>query len=851
MFLFKRKKEKKLWDLVKRINDLEKQVACLTMEQRKARIQELKKTITDRQEYTEEELEEVFALVRETARLTLGQRPYDVQVMGGIALSQGKVIEMKTGEGKTLAATMPLVLEALKSRGAHLVTVNDYLAQRDTVWMGQIYHALGLSVACLTRESAFLYDPDYIKDRERREKLDKERDKIGGFKVVKDFLRPITKKQAYQADITYGTNNDFGFDYLRDNLVYDIKDKVQRPLHYAIIDEVDSILIDEARTPLIISAPRRESLDTLYRLANLVKKLSPQEDVDIDEKLKTVVLTEKGQGKVVLWLGKDPWAENNIPLLYRLEAALRAQFLFKKDRDYIVKNGQVLIVDEFTGRILPGRRWSAGIHEAIEAKEGVSIRQEMKTLATITFQNYFRLYEKLAGMTGTAMTEAEEFYKIYNLETIAIPTHRPMIRKDLPDKIYQTEQAKFKALIQEVKARHEKGQPILIGTRSIEKSELIARLLKEQGLSCQVLNAKYHEKEGEIIAQAGKLGAITVATNMAGRGVDIILGGNPPDEEQRKKIIQLGGLCVLGTEKHESRRIDNQLRGRSGRQGDPGVSQFFISLEDDIARDEKGRIFNGQRIKNLMKSLNLPPDYAIENRTISRLLERAQEMVEGFYFDIRKRLLEYDDVLNAQRKKIYQQRDEVLGMNKEQLEEFILQVIKKEIRQIIHSLLQNTKDYQEINFKLIADEMSNLFPVPLDFEEKLKQVALSINKNKELEEKLVEYNFGLAKKFLEEKQRALFSKEPPVLSEDEFVKIQKRLILQIIDYFFQNYLEEMEYFKQGISLRAYGQKDPLDEFRRESLIKFRQLNSAIWHQVAQSILNLNIPRSNKSSLRKV
>ena len=815
------RKEKKLNNLVNKVNAKEKEVSSLSMDQMKEKI----KVIREKPEKTEEDLVLTFALTREMARRTLGQRPFDVQVRGGLVLAQGKIAEMKTGEGKTLTATMPLVWEALKGKGAHLITVNDYLARRDTVWMGQIYHALGLTVSCLTQEGTFIYDPEYLAKKEE-ERLDKERDETGSFKVIKDFLRPITKQEAYSADITYGTNNEFGFDYLRDNLVYSFKNKVQRPLYYAIIDEVDNILIDEARTPLIISAPREEPTELYYQLARVVKKLKPGEDLIIDEKRKSVILTSQGQEKIIMAFRQDPWANNNVAFLYRLEAALRAETFFKLDRDYVIKNNEVLIVDEFTGRILSGRRWSSGIHEAIEAKEGLSIRQEMKTLATITFQNYFRMYEKLAGMTGTAMTEAEEFHKIYNLEVVAIPTNRKMIRKDWPDKIYQTEKIKFDALIEEVISRHKQGQPILIGTRSIEKNELVASSLQNRGLNCQVLNAKYHEREGQIIAQAGKLGAITVATNMAGRGVDIILGGNPPDPLEQKKVIELGGLCVLGTERHEARRIDNQLRGRAGRQGDPGESRFFISLEDDIAR-----IFGGDKIKVLVKRFNLPPDYPIENKMISRLIERAQEKVEGMNFDARKYILDYDDVMNIQRKAIYQKRNNILKFKKDELDNFVLEMYEEEIREII---VFNTKDkdMEKWDISKITEELSQIFPVPINLEEKLKDIISRRGFNLEqAREEIIQYSLDLWKDNFSSWQKNIYQK----ISPEQLTEIERKFILEIIDYYFQNYLEEMEYFKRGIGLRAYGQHEPLDEFRREALIKFKNLTTDIRRQITHTL----------------
>ncbi|MBZ9572221.1 preprotein translocase subunit SecA [Patescibacteria group bacterium] len=678
---------KKLKPLIEKINSLELKFESFSNEKLKEKTVEFKERLK-KGEILDDLLPEAFALVRESAKRTLRQRHYDCQLIGGIVLHQGKIAEMKTGEGKTLAATLPLYLNALEEKGCHLVTVNDYLARRDTVWMGQIYYLLGLSVGCLNHEQAFLYDPNYKKPDEEEEKI---RDTLGGFKVVEDFLRPCKRSEAYLADITYGTNNEFGFDYLRDNMVYTITDQVQRKFHYAIVDEVDFILIDEARTPLIISAPDTESSKWYEEFARIIPRLDQKTDYQIDEKMRVVTLTEEGISKIEKILGMENiYTEKGIRYLHHLEQALRAQAInpadgkpfFAKDRDYIVKDGWVIIVDEFTGRLMPGRRWSGGLHQAIEAKEGVVVRPESLTLATITFQNYFRLYEKLAGMTGTAVTSAEELYKVYGLEVIVVPTNKPMIRVALPDRIYKTEKGKFKAVIREIKERHELGQPVLAGTRSVEKNEYLGKLLEKEGIPHQILNAKYHEKEGQIIAQAGKIGAVTVATNMAGRGVDIILGGNPQNTEEAKKVIEFRGLHVIGTERHEARRIDNQLRGRAGRQGDPGSSQFFVSLEDDLLR-----IFGGDRIKSLMEILKIPEDQSIETKLISGAIEQAQAKIEGIHFDARKHVLEYDDVMNKHREAIYRKRKEILKASSQELREKILKMIEKTSFSI--------KDYEE------------------------------------------------------------------------------------------------------------------------------------------------------------
>lgn len=601
----------------------------------------------------EPDLVRAFALVREAARRTLGQRPYDVQLLGGLVLNEGRIAEMMTGEGKTLAATAPAYFNALGGRGTHIVTVNEYLAKRDTVWMGQIYHLLGLKVACLIHEGALIYDYQFEPE------LDKERDVTGAFLVQEKFLRPASRREAYGADILYGTNHEFGFDYLRDNLVHSLKDQVQRGHHYAIIDEVDSILIDEARTPLIISAPDSGSSQFYRAMSRIVSRLEKEADYLVDEKMRSADITQAGIDKVEKALGIDNlFAPENLRLSHYLQECLRAYALYELDRDYVVKDGEVIIVDQFTGRLMWGRRYSGGLHQAIEAKEGVAVQQESRTVAQISIQNYFRLYEKLAGMTGTAQTSAEEFDKVYKLEAMTVPTHQPMIRQDLQDVIYKNQEAKFKAAVLEVKNRHQKGQPVLVGTASIERNEELSRRLRLAGVRHEILNAKNHEREGAIIAQAGRWSAVTVATNMAGRGVDIILGGNPQDISEAQKVREIGGLHVIGTERHEARRIDNQLRGRSGRQGDPGSSQFFLSLEDDLLR-----IFGGERIQNLMKRLDIPDEEPIQAGLISRGVAQAQAKIEGLNFDARKHLLEYDDVLNKQRIVFYKKRRELLENN--------------------------------------------------------------------------------------------------------------------------------------------------------------------------------------------
>ena len=655
---------KSLQPIVEKINSFEKDFEKFSIEQLKEKTKELKERLAKGQTFNDI-MPEAFALVREASKRTLNQRHFDAQLIGGIVLHQGKIAEMKTGEGKTLAATLPACLNALEGNGVHIVTVNDYLAKRDMVWMGQVYNSLGLSAGCIVNESGYIYDVNYKNDEK-----DRERDSTGSFKVIQDYLKPCSRKEAYSADITYGTNNEFGFDYLRDNMAYEFGQQAQRGFNFAIVDEVDSILIDEARVPLIISGQAEEATEKYYQFAKVAAPLEKNTDYEIDEKLKTVSFTEQGQNRVVKSLGFDPWLDNDIATTHQLESALRAKTLFLKDRDYTVKNGEILIIDEFTGRILPGRRWSAGLHQAVEAKENLQVKPESITMATITFQNYFRMYKKLSGMTGTALTSAEEFDKVYKLDVVSIPTNKPMIRKDFADKVYKTENGKFKAAVKEIEELHKKGQPILVGTRSVERNEYLGKLLETKGIPHNILNAKNHEREGEIIAQAGKKGAVTIATNMAGRGVDIILGGNPPSPEEARMVGELGGLHVMGTERHEARRIDNQLRGRSGRQGDLGSTQFFVSLEDDLMR-----IFGGDRVKSLLTAFNIPEDEPIQAGMISGAIESAQEKIEGFNFDARHHLLEYDDVINKHREIIYKKRKEFL--ESENLKEKVLEIFKK------------------------------------------------------------------------------------------------------------------------------------------------------------------------------
>ncbi|MBX4215445.1 preprotein translocase subunit SecA [Candidatus Parcubacteria bacterium] len=701
-------------------------------------------------------LPEAFALVREAAKRTLGERHYDVQLMGGLALHKRNIAEMRTGEGKTLVATLPTYLNAISGKGVHVVTVNDYLSRRDAVWMGQIYAFLGLSVGVLNHDAAYRYDPGHIDE-------DKGRDELGSFKVFHEFLRPVSKKEAYAADITYGTNNEFGFDYLRDNIAYKLDDVVQRGYHYAVVDEIDSILIDEARTPLIISAQTGNSEDLYAKFVTIAAALERDRDFTVDEKRRAIALTDEGIERAEKALGVgNIYSERGVKYVHHLETAVRAKALFQRDKEYVVKGGEVIIVDEFTGRLQPGRRWSEGLHQAVEAKEGVRVKEESRTFASITFQNYFRMYEKLAGMTGTAATSAEEFRKVYGLTVVPVPTHRPSARTDHNDLIFQTEKGKLLALTRRVKALHGKGQPVLIGTVSIEKNEVLSAYFAREGIPHTVLNAKNHEQEGEIIAQAGKKGAVTIATNMAGRGVDIKLGGVPFDKGSYDAVRSLGGLYVLGTERHEARRIDNQLRGRAGRQGDPGETQFYVSLEDTLMR-----VFASDTVKNMMGRFGIPEDEPIEAKLISRALESAQEKIEGFNFDARKHVLEYDDVLNQQRKSVYDRRRKILEGDRSQMEELLSECAA-------------------------GDEAV------------LKDI---------------------------EGKRTL-------LGEATFYDFVRRAALSVIDLLWVDHLELMEYTRSSVNLRAYGQRDPLVEYKREGLRLFREMQEALRNQLLSLIASL-------------
>ena len=745
------KKLKAYYPIVEKINKLEAEIKAFSDGELALKTPYFKEKIKNG-ENLDSILPEAFAVIREASRRTLGERHFDVQLIGGMILHKGNIAEMRTGEGKTLVATLPAYLNALTGKGVHIITVNDYLSRRDAVWMGQIYSFLGLSVGILNHDQSFLYDP-------KHKELDEERDELGAFKVVHEFLRPCSRQEAYRADITYGTNNEYGFDYLRDNIEHIVNDIRQREYNYAIVDEVDSILIDEARTPLIISMPTVDSENLYGTFAAIARNLQKDTDYKVDEKFKQITLTDEGINKAEKALGvENIYTDKGVKYVHHLETAVRAKALFNRDKEYVVRDGEVIIVDEFTGRLQPGRRWSEGLHQAVEAKEGVEVQKESRTFASITFQNYFRLYKKLAGMTGTALTSGEEFYKVYGTDTVAVPTNKPIARKDHNDLIFQNENGKFKALAREVKEMHDRGQPVLIGTVSIEKNEVLSEYLSREGIPHNILNAKNHEKEGEIIAQAGKLGGVTVATNMAGRGVDIKLGGVPFDQGNYEKVKGLGGLVVIGTERHEARRIDNQLRGRAGRQGDPGETQFYVSLEDTLMR-----VFASEMIKKMMGRFGIAEDEPIQNYLITRSLEKAQEKIEGFNFDARKHVLEYDDILNHQRKIVYERRRKIL-----------------------------------------------------------------LGVRKDIEEKLAEM-------FEDDEIRKILDDKKALLGEDEFYSALRRLLLQAIDMFWVEHLEMMDYTRSSVNLRAYGQRDPLVEYKKEGLRLFKEMEFAIREEIARLV----------------
>ena len=801
---------RRIQPLIDQIGQWETKIGPLSNDQLRAKTAQLRERI-DRGESLEEILPEAFAVVRETAKRTLGERHFDVQLIGGIVLHEGKIAEMATGEGKTLVSTLPAYLNALKGKGVHIVTVNDYLAQRDSEWMGVIYRFLGLSVGVILHE---------LNDQER--------------------------KNAYRCDIIYGTNNEFGFDYLRDNMKFALDDYVQRDLNYGIVDEVDSILIDEARTPLIISGPAEESTDKYYQINRIIPSLKQGRDYQLEEKSHAAFLTEEGVAHVEKLIHMDNlYDPRNIETLHHVNQALRAHTLFKRDVDYVVKEGEVIIVDEFTGRLMPGRRWSDGLHQAVEAKENVRIENENQTLATITFQNYFRMYKKLAGMTGTADTEAAEFRKIYNLDVVVIPTNVSLIRTNYPDVIYKTEEEKFRAAVREIKELYQSGRPVLVGTISIEKSESLSHLLKKQGIPHNVLNAKHHEREAEIIAQAGRLEAVTLSTNMAGRGTDILLGGNPkflartmvegePSEEsmkkasekssaivqkEKEKVIQLGGLHVLGTERHEARRIDNQLRGRAGRQGDPGSSRFYLSLEDDLLR-----IFGSERISNMMDRLGIEEDQPIEHGLVSKAIESAQRKVEAHNFEIRKHLLEYDNVLNKQREVIYSQRREVLGS--EDLRETVIGMIEEQSEGLVDFYTDEKEHPEDWDLKSLQDAVYQQFSFrwPLPSAEK---DGLNRNRLKEMILEMAKGNYqGKEEEF-----------GVPMLR-----YLEKVIMLQSIDYHWKDHLLAIDQLKEGIGLRGYGQKDPLIEYQKEAYQMFLEMLDRIKKDTVEKLFAIQIAK---------
>ena len=805
------KQLKKLGPLVEEINSLESKMKKLKDDEFPGMTAAFKQRLAEG-ETIDDLLPEAFALAREAIQRTVSERAFDVQLMAAITLHQGQIAEQKTGEGKTLSSTIAAYLNGLAGKGVHIVTVNDYLARRDTGWYGKALRFTGLSLACIVHDQAFALDLEYIDEQQDDERL--------------KHLKQVTRQEAYQADITYGTNNEFGFDYLRDNMALRFEDQVQRGHYFAIVDEVDSILVDEARTPLIISAPDAEPTQKYYEFANLIKNLSSDTDYLIDEKHKTANLTEHGIKKVEKRLGVDNLYEKDFDTIHHIENALKARTLFLQDRDYVVKDDQVVIVDEFTGRLMHGRRWSEGLHQAVEAKEGVKIQQESITMATISFQNYFRMYQKLSGMTGTAATEAEEFEKIYGLETIIVPTNKPMIREDRPDLVYKTMRAKYGAVVQEIEECYQKGQPVLVGTTSIERNEIISKFLDKKGIPHNLLNAKQHEKEAAIIADAGKSKAITVATNMAGRGVDIVLGGSKEGrelkdwQEEHDKVIKLGGLHVIGTERHESRRIDNQLRGRSGRQGDPGSSRFFVALEDDIMR-----LFGGEKIASLMTTLKLPEDQPIEHAMVSKAIEQAQIKVEGFNFDMRKRVVEYDDVMNKQREIIYKRRQATL-QTKSEFKKEIQEKMTTEVENLVS--LHAPEGLTTIEYEQITTGFCEILPLDTNSQGKLKAQLKKIGEPEKAKD--------LLKKLL---TNAYQSREKQTGSET-MRQIEKFVFLRTIDKLWIDHLDAMDDLREGVGLRGYAQKDPLVEYKKEAFASFERLLNSVDHDVIRQVFRIQV-----------
>ncbi len=800
------------------INELEDEIRKLKDTDFPKETETLKKQLQSSEKTLDEILPRAYALVREAARRVYGMRHFDVQILAGIALHEGKIVEQKTGEGKTLTATLPLYLNALEGKGAHLVTVNDYLARRDAGWMGMIFHFLGLSTAAIISDTSYIIDPEYS-DAEAGD-------------VRLKHLKPVSRKEGYDADITYGINSEFGFDYLRDNMVQTPDQIVQRGFNFAIIDEADSVLIDEARTPHIISAPYEEDTSKYYQYAKIVKQLDPKTDYVIDEKLRTANITEAGITKIERILGVANIYEKDFDTLFHIEAALKAEALFKLDKDYIVKEGEVIIVDEFTGRLLQGRRFSEGLHQAIEAKENVAIQKESKTLATVSLQNYFRLYKKLSGMTGTAATESEEFHKIYKTDTLIMPTHRAMVRKDNADMIYKTEKAKFNAVVEEIAKQYKNGRPVLVGTTSIEKNEYLSKLLHQKHIPHELLNAKNHLKEAQIIARAGEKGAVTVATNMAGRGVDIILGGAVPDDASKKEmqewqkkhdeVVELGGLYVMGTERHESRRIDNQLRGRSGRQGDPGDTGFFVSLEDDLMR-----IFGGEQIAKLMNFLNFPEDQPLSHPMVSRAIEQAQVKVEGFNFDIRKHLVDFDDVLNKQREIIYTLRRKMVQLAHEDPEEFkntVFTIFNDQITSVMGSYLSIGDNITEDELNVLSQDLEVMFGSDKTHYEKYFKKR----------------NFVDLQDYLIKKTEEYFVNKEKELGKDIWFDVVRSIFLSIVDQYWTEHLTAIEDLREGINLRGYAQLDPLVEYKNEAYNMFERLVQNINFEFSRRILRVEV-----------
>ena len=793
---------KKLESVKDAANRLESEFQSLTADRLRGKTAEFRQRL-EQGESLDALLPQAFAAVRESARRNLGQRHYDVQIIGGAALHQGKIAEMKTGEGKTLVATLAAYANALGGRGVHIVTVNDYLSRRDPVWMGPVYHALGLSVGCLQHDAAFVYDPEITSGKQ-------------------PFLRPVSRADAYRADITYGTNNEFGFDYLRDNMALAAEMRVQRELHYAIVDEVDNILIDEARTPLIISGPAEDQAREYHRFARLAPRVDAANDYTIDERTRAISLTQEGIAKMEQWTNTDNlYDPDNYRLVHYMENALTAQITKQRDKDYVVRDGEVVIVDEFTGRLQPGRRWADGLHQAVEAKEGLKVQQTSTTCATITLQNYFRMYEKLAGMTGTAATESDEFYRIYGLEVVEIPTNLPMRREDHSDLVYQSKEGKWQAAVDDIVRHHETRRPLLIGTTSIEDSEFLSARLRKRGIPHEVLNAKNHEGEANVIAQAGRLGAVTVSTNMAGRGTDIVLGGADTSredwQEQHNAVVNLGGLHVIGTEHHDARRIDNQLRGRAGRQGDPGSSQFYVSLEDELMQR-----FGGERIKTVMGWTGMEEDTPVENKLVTKSINGAQVKVEGYHFDIRKHLLEFDDVLNKQREVIYADRHQALGDG--DLREKTLGMIRQEFSRMTAQHLPG-RHSDNWNAEALIDEVGMICPPP-------PQLAQ--------EDDVYQYDREKVESILWEHAETVYVQREEAIGADSMRLAERLLLLRAIDSYWVQHLRDMEDLRTGVGLHAYGQRDPLVIYRNRGREMFIEMQNRIQHDVARTIFRVSV-----------